>query len=379
MDKISFFSADYRDGRVHIGGKSYPAGTFAAHLLTQYYINDTAARIIVFTSDTWLIEGTLEKGYLFVPNFLRAGADILNIFNALPWLKPFDMLDLDAERNRIAELFTEENGNKIAEYFQRRSKVMAMDVGQAMYNILPKEFNEDFFKEAANLLKEVKKTLAFYDGLRDDLMKSFKQLKTFASRVDEADRFDEEHLLPIALEVFGKVPFPVQTEYVGIKKSSRSKTATVARRLYFENYYSFILTDFFEGLHHGHYPRQCEICKKYFLMTSARKQKYCNGISPFEYNGEKTTCRQYAVIMGKKEKVDAHPVLSIHKKRCNCIRAELSKGTITRQFATAAKEIADELKTLAIHGDEYTAEQFKKDMTREALYALTDKRLKERQ
>ena len=114
-------------------------------------------------------------------------------------------------------------------------------------------------------------------------------------------------------------------------------------------------------------------------MTSARKQKYCNGISPFEYNGEKTTCRQYAVIMGKKEKVDAHPVLSIHKKRCNCIRAELSKGTITRQFATAAKEIADELKTLAIHGDEYTAEQFKKDMTREALYALTDKRLKERQ
>lgn len=114
-------------------------------------------------------------------------------------------------------------------------------------------------------------------------------------------------------------------------------------------------------------------------MTSARKQKYCNGISPYEYNGEKKTCRQYAVMMGKKEKVDAHPVLSIHKKRCNCIRAELSKGTITRQFAAAAKEIADELKTLAIHGDEYTAEQFKKDMTREALYALTDKRLKQRQ
>lgn len=173
--------------------------------------------------------------------------------------------------------------------------------------------------------------------------------------------------------------FPVQTEYVGIKKSSRSKTATVARRLYFENYYSFILTDFFEGLHYGHYPRQCEICKKYFLMTSARKQKYCNGISPYEYNGEKQTCRQYAVIMGKKEKVDAHPILSIHKKRCNCIRAELSKGTITKEFAAVAKEIADELKTLAIHGDGYTAEQFKRDMTREALYTLTDKRLKQRQ
>ena len=144
MDKISFFSADYRDGRVHIGGKSYPAGTFAAHLLTQYYINDTAARIIVFTSDNWLLERSLERGYLYVPSFLRAGADILNIFNALPWLKPFDMLDVDVERNRIAELFTEENGNKIVEYFQRRSKVMAMDEGQVMYNILPKEFDEVF-------------------------------------------------------------------------------------------------------------------------------------------------------------------------------------------------------------------------------------------
>lgn len=37
MGKVSFFSADYRDGRVSIGDKTYPAGTFAVHLLNQYY------------------------------------------------------------------------------------------------------------------------------------------------------------------------------------------------------------------------------------------------------------------------------------------------------------------------------------------------------
>lgn len=84
----------------------------------------------------------------------------------------------------------------------------------------------------------------FYNDLTEDMQKAFYALRKFVSHIDKADRFDEEHLLPIALEVFGKAPFPVQTEYVGIKKSSRSKTATVARRLYFENYYSFILTDF---------------------------------------------------------------------------------------------------------------------------------------
>ena len=111
-------------------------------------------------------------------------------------------------------------------------------------------------------------------------------------------------------------------------------------------------------------------------MTSARKQKYCNGIAPKTFNGEKQTCRQYAAVMGKKEKIEAHPILSIHKKRCNCIRAELSKGTITREFADAAKKIADELKALAIHGGEYTVAQFQKDMERQNLYALVDKRLK---
>ena len=376
MNKVSFFSADYRDGRVHIGGKSYPAGTFAAHLLTQYYINDTAARIIVFTSDNWLLERSLKRGYLYVPNFLRAGADILNIFNALPWLKPFNMLDVNAERNRVAELFTEENGNRIVEYFQRRSKVMAMDMGQAMYNILPKEFDETFFKESAALLSEVQKALAFYDGLRDDLMKAFKQLKTFASRVDEADRFDEEHLLPIALEVFGSVPFPTTTEYVPIRKSTRSKTETLARRLYFDSYYSFVITDFFEGLHHGHYPRQCGICKKYFLMTSARRQQYCNGISPYEARGKKVTCRKYAASINRKEFAAADPVVDIYNCRCSAIRTEKGRGTITEAFAKAATDLAKEYKLKAQLYSDYANKQYALDMSRERLYAETDKRMR---
>ncbi|MBR6650464.1 MAG: hypothetical protein IKL36_03540 [Clostridia bacterium] len=39
----------------------------------------------------------------------------------------------------------------------------------------------------------------------------------------------------------------------------------LARRLYFDSYYSFVITDFFEGLHHGHYPRQCGIQNMQFV------------------------------------------------------------------------------------------------------------------
>ena len=376
MDKISFFSADYRDGRVHIGGKSYPAGTFATHLLNQFYENDTAARIGVFTTDNWQLENMLKLGYLNIPDYVKAGERMVNIFTALPWLKPFDILGTNDERNRVAELFSEKNGETINEYFSRRAKIGEMDSTQAMFHHLPKEYDKEFFSKAEALLKKVNTTLNFYDKLSDDIRNAFHKLKEFTNVVDEADRFDEEHLLPIALEIFGSVPFPVTTEYVPIKKTSKSTSATLARRLYFDSYYSFVVTDFFEGLHHGHYPRQCGICNKYFLMTSARRQQYCNGTAPYEVRGKKVTCRKYAASINRKELAAADPVVDIYNRRCSAIRTEKGRGTITETFAAMATELAKEYKFKALQNADYANGQYALDMSREKLYAETDKRLK---
>ena len=376
MDKISFFSADYRDGRVHIGGKSYPAGTFATHLLNQFYENDTAARIGVFTTDNWQLENMLRIGYVNISDYAKAGERMLNIFTALPWLKPFDMLGTNDERNRVADLFSEENGNILSEYFTRRAKVSEMDAAQTLFHQLPKEYDKEFFSNAETLLKEVNTTLNFYDRLSDDIRNAFHKLKSFTNEVDEADRFDEEHLLPIALEIFGSVPFPVTTEYVPIKKTSKSVSATLARRLYFDSYYSFVITDFFEGLHYGHYPRQCGICNRYFLMTSARRQQYCNGIAPYEVRGRKTTCRKYAASINRKELAAADPVVDIYNRRCSAIRTEKGRGTITETFAAMATELAKEYKFKALQNADYANGQYALDMSREKLYAKTDKRLK---
>lgn len=43
---------------------------------------------------------------------------MLRIFHALPWLKPFDVLDIDAERNRMEQLFTEENAEKVMSTYE---------------------------------------------------------------------------------------------------------------------------------------------------------------------------------------------------------------------------------------------------------------------
>ena len=59
-----FLTADYRDGKVRIGGKSCPAGIYANHLLNQYYKNDTAARLSVYKQYGWKVAEQLEHGYL---------------------------------------------------------------------------------------------------------------------------------------------------------------------------------------------------------------------------------------------------------------------------------------------------------------------------
>ena len=98
MDTVKFFSADYRDGRVRIGDKTYPAGYYCVHLLNQYYKDDTAARISVFTNRNLQLQEELKAGYLNPGDFTKAGEEMLHIFHALPWLKPFDALDVEAER-----------------------------------------------------------------------------------------------------------------------------------------------------------------------------------------------------------------------------------------------------------------------------------------
>ena len=376
MDKISFFSADYRDGRVHIGGKSYPAGTFATHLLNQYYTNDTAARISVYKQHGWNVAEQLSVGYLKEAELLAAGTEIEYILDTLPTLKPFNALDIPGERNRISELFSKENTKLIVDFFNRRAAVESKEQTELDLDLLPPEYDKAFFISCNNLIADVLNALAFYNAISDDMQAAHKGLTEFSSRVDEAERLDEEHLLPIALEVFGSVPFPVTTEYVPILKSTRSKTETLARRLYFDSYYSFVMTDFFEGLHYGHYPRQCVICKKYFLMTSAARQKYCTGYAPFKLKGKAITCRKYAARINRKELADGNPVIRIYKNRCSAIRVERQRVKIDNALATAALALAKEYMQLAKNDPDYANGQYETDMSREKLYAEVDKQLK---
>ncbi len=376
IEKISYFTASYRDGRVYLGGKGRDAGYYAAQLLNEYDKDEFAARLAVFRMENWNAVGQLRKGYINASTYMKAGDEIRYILTLLPKLQPFSELDIQGECSRIEELFTEEKVEQLCEYFRQRALTANMDFGYIFAGHFPKGYDEDFCEETEKLLQNILATLDFYDRVGDDVADAAKKLRQFVKRTDEAERCDEEHLLPIAIDIFGSAPFDVTTEYVPLKKSGRSKTATVARRLHFKSYYSFILTDFFEGLQNGHYPRQCRMCGKYFVMISARRTKYCDGWANELWRGKKITCRNLAAQQKRKELAANDPITVRYNSRCGSIRVETLRGTITKEFSATAKALAKEHKQLATVDPVYASKQYVTDMERDKLYADADERMK---
>ena len=235
MNDKGFFYADYSGGKVTVASKTVDAGQYTVDLLNQYYKDDTAARISVFRAENWELEDTLSKGYLNPRLFVEAVNVINNIFTALPKLKPFNLIDIDKEKERISKLFTYENAEILIEYFHRKGKLQNIKEEYIILGILPPEYDKDFFTKAEKLLNEVNTTLGFYDNLGDDITLAFNKLKRFVSRLDELEKFSKENLSQLATDIFGEKVIPVNTEY--------TSESLVARRLYFHSFYSFSVTE----------------------------------------------------------------------------------------------------------------------------------------
>ena len=373
-DKIKFFTADYRDKYVYIKGKKFLIGSFAVDFLNQYEENDNGARIASMRYDNWMLSSQMERGYINDYDFVRAGKEILDILDVLPNISPFQHLDIEAEKKLIAETFTKENADYILNYYQQRAKVSLKDKGAMSLDILPKGYAE-FSKEANKLLTRVKALLQFYENIGNDVIRAFENLTEFVWGLEDlSEHYNENELITHAYETFGVERFGLAVEYATMTKG---KKKMIVKRLHFRTFYSFILTDFFEGLALGHYPRQCEVCETYFLMESLRKQKYCTGFAPLDITGGKElTCRQYAAMVGRKELAGNDPIKDVYIKRCACIRTEVSRGKISEDFAEAAKELAKEFKTRCDYEEDYTYEEYQKDMERDNLYQEVNNRIK---
>ena len=258
----NFFSAIYQNGRVQISGQWFDAGFFAVNLCNQFYEDDLAAWPSVFCLHGDALMRNLAQRYLKLSDFTGVLFEYEQIFRVLPRLRPFDSLDLSGELQGLRTLFTEENGRQILRYLKALGENAGAEEGLQILDVMPAD-DPALFRQGQTLLQQVFRAHRLYHAIGEDMRVCFQGLRRFEAMEEDADRLAEQGLLDFALEIFGIPELHQQMRYL-------SADGRVGREMTFDSYKSFILTDFFEGLHYGHYPRQCEVCKKYFLMKSAR-------------------------------------------------------------------------------------------------------------
>ena len=148
----------------------------------------------------------------------------------------------------------------------------------------------------------------------------------------------------------------------------------LTRRMHYASFPSMFRSNLYEALAVGNAPKRCPICKKFFLTTNARRQKYCTGYAPEEYG--RLTCVQVGNRMGReeREKAENRPAIVQYHQAVNTIDKRLERGTLERETAVRAKIRAKELVSGAIVDADYANGQYKEDMTPDMLIAAVTKK-----
>lgn len=376
FDRKHILSADYQDDKVLYRGKSYPAGYFVIQFLNNYWFTEVNNLSASYRPALQNLPESLTNGIVNKKEFDIATHEILDILTYLPLIPPFDTMrtEIKDERESIPNLLGEINQKRVTEYLHTRSKLTLADSIDEYLQIDP--FQEVEYGQQKLVFEAIIRVTRAYQQLVANIRFAARAFVAFEEQLHTIPKLDEKHMLPLALKVLGSNNIPLTLQYVAIKKTKRSNTTTIARRLHFDNYLSFILTDFYEGLHYGHYPRECPICGKFFLMTSARRQQYCNGIAPDKYRGKQISCRKLAAVIGRKELAENDPIIDLYNRRCSAIRTEKSRRKITPEFAAIACKLAKDRKFRALQDESYAQSRYNQDMTKEQLYEDARKSLK---
>ena len=154
----------------------------------------------------------------------------------------------------------------------------------------------------------------------------------------------------------------VSVEYIPEEKS-------IVRRMHYASFPSMFRSNLYEALAVGNAPKRCPICKKFFLTTNARRQKYCTGFAPEEYDG--LTCTKVGNMMGRKfrELAENDPINVLYHRSVDTLDKRVERGTLDKDVAAKAKRIARDCRDIAIADADYANGEYLSDMIPDALIA----------
>ena len=360
------FSADYSDDIVKINNRDYPLGE----------VSKMVANISKSEMDEILELGgkavnCYQTIYLLGYNrnvFLTHKSVILDMLSYMKKLEIFQCFDYDESKKLVDDLLSEESLDQYEDYLKsdkplteervlelkdiKKRYDYAINLGliygyigidTANFATAVQNFTVMFMEKASRQKSELAKTA--YELFNDELFMFF--LKQSNPAVKSMWGFSFKSMNTVV---------PVIDEVNGEYK--------ILRRVYFSRMMDFFVMDLFEALSHGHYLWQCGICGRYFLMTTAHRQLYCEEKNPKYGVPCKYVAKHPELTSEKKEtqKKSGTPIRVLWKKRDNTFRQRKSRHKYSNAEFEAAKEYIMECYEQAQTDFDYASERYEKDM-----------------
>lgn len=273
---------------------------------------------------------------------MTTSKNIFRVVDLLREVPPFAGQDFSWLDENLPKVFAPE---KVRKAYTERKKEQGELFIQAMCLVAQLGFGIRDFRKALIPLVE---SLADEDVTRNP--------KGFSQKFDSFFSKDEER--KDQWMAFSNV----SVEYVPEEKG-------IVRRMHYASFPSMFRSNLYEALAVGNAPRRCPICQKFFLTTNARRQKYCSGYAPEEYDG--LTCTKVGNMMGRKyrELAENDPITVLYHRSVDTLDKRVERGTLDKDLAAKAKQIARDCRDIAIVDADYANEEYLTDMLLDALIA----------
>ena len=267
---------------------------------------------------------------------MTASKNVFRVVDLLREVPPFEGQDFTWLDENLPKVFASEKVRKA--YTERKKETAMCLVAQLGFGI------RDFRKALIPLVE----SLADEDISRNP--------KGFSQKFDSFFSKDEER--KDQWMAFSNV----SVEYVPEEKG-------IVRRMHYASFPSMFRSNLYEALAVGNAPRRCPICQKFFLTTNARRQKYCTGMAPDEYDG--MTCVQVGNRQGRafRELAKDDPITVLYHRSVDTLDKRVERGTLDKDLAAKAKQIARDCRDIAIVDADYANGEYLTDMLPDALIA----------
>ena len=344
--KMRFLTVDYRDKQETYGTScsSADTGNIALDILNvpDYVLEelveltDPMMQLVVFLNHNKNPDAST------LAMMLTASKNIFRVVELLRDVPPFSGQDFTWLDGKLPKIFSQEAVNKA---YRQRKKEKGEVFIPALCLVAQLGFGIRDFRKAL---------IPLVESLDDEEVS--RNPAGFAQQFDgffSEDKHKDDAWMSIS---------NVSVEYLPGEKG-------LSRRMHYASFPSMFRSNLYEALAVGNAPKRCPICRKFFLTTNARRQKYCTGYAPEEYG--RLTCVKVGNRMGReaREQAAANPITVQYHQAVNAIDKRVERGTIERDIAVKAKAHAKELISGAITDADYANGEYKNDMNPDALIA----------